>query len=279
MTISTYISTIDSIFYQTTLEQTIRQSLLFSDEIVVVNSEHSSDGTQNLLDSLKSEYPNTIKLYTFREDFDDHNHKMRWDTVAEKKSFALKKCTKDFCVLSDDDEIIHEKYANYIKLLPEICPDTIGFRFQVLHFYRSYNHYQTGPNWYPRKIYMVKNIPEIKHGLVGTDPDNHIIYENNQQKYIPLDSLKSPKVINTPITVSHYGWANRNDAVLLLKKYYQEVQWHGNNYWKDKQFPFKFDDPETLPEFTDKEGHPKFMRPIIEHENNFNSKRIKEFTK
>jgi glycosyltransferase involved in cell wall biosynthesis len=43
--ISTYISTINSLFYQSTLEQTIRQSLLFSDEIIVVNSSNSSDGT------------------------------------------------------------------------------------------------------------------------------------------------------------------------------------------------------------------------------------------
>lgn len=276
-TISTYISTIDSLFYQTTIEQTIRQSLLFSDEIIVVNSEHSTDGTQNLLDSLKSEYPNIINLYTFKEDFDNPNHKMRWDTVAEKKTFALRKCTKDYCILSDDDEMIHEKYANYIKLLPEICHDTIGFRFNVLHFYRSYNHHQIGDNWYKKKIYMVKNIPEIKHGLVGTDPDNHVIFDDNANKYIPLDFLRSPKVIGTPITVYHYGWANRNDCVLLMKKYEQEIQWWGRDYWKSHKFPFKFEDPEKLPKF---EGtHPKNMIPIIEREKKFNTKRIKEFTK
>ena len=64
-TISTYISTHNPLFYQATLEQTIRQSLLFSDEIIVVNSEHTSDGTNNLLDTLKSEYPSIIKIYTF----------------------------------------------------------------------------------------------------------------------------------------------------------------------------------------------------------------------
>lgn len=274
ITISTYISTINSLFYQSTLEQTIRQSLIYSDEIVICNSSNSTDGTQNLLDNLKSEYPNKIKIFTYNEP-----DIITQETLADRRTFALGKCTKNYVILMDDDEMIHERYANYIKLLPEICPDTIGFRFNVLHFYRSYDHYQPGPSWYPRKIYMVKNIQEIKHGSIGIDPDNHVVYDKNKQKYIPLDSLPSPKVINTPVTVFHYGWANRNDAVLLFKKYFQEIQWWGHQYWEKNQFPFKLDDPETLQEFTDKEGHPKFMRSIIEHENKFNSKRIKEFTK
>lgn len=272
-TISTYISTIDSLFFQTTLEQTVRQSLLFSDEIIIVNSELSSDGTQNLLDSLKSEYPNIIKLYIFKEDFDNPNNKMRWDTVTEKKTFALKKCTKDYCILQDDDEMIHEKYVDYIKLLHEICPETIGFRFNVIHFYRSFIRYQNRPGWYKKKIYMFKNLPEIKHGLVGTDPDNHIISLpiNNMIQTVPLDSLGSPKVIDTPVTVNHYGWC-RNDAILLYKKYVQEIQWWGKEYWKSHEYPFKFDNPNTLSEFED--THPKYMLPLIKQENKYNSKHI-----
>ena len=276
-TISTYISTTNSLFWQSTLNETIRQSLLFSNEIVVVNSEHTTDGTQILLDNLKSEYPSIIKLYTYKEDFDnpDYPHKMSW--IAEKKTFALRKCTGDYCILQDDDECIHEKYVEYIKSLPEMCPDTIAFRFNVIHFYRSYDHYQKGGNWYPKKIYMVKNIPEIRHGLVGTDPDSHIIFDEKTNKYMPLDSSCSPKIINVPIMVYHYGWANRNDAVLLMKKYFQEIQWWGKDYWKDKQFPFKFDDPNALPKF--KDTHPKCMIPIIEQEKKYNSKYIDIFTR
>jgi hypothetical protein len=270
-TISTYISTINSLFYQSTLEQTIRQSLLFSDEVIIVNSSNSSDGTQELLDKLKSDYHNIIKLYIYKEpEIIDQT------TLADRKTFALKKCKGLFAILQDDDEMVHEKYAEYIQQLPEICPDTIGFRFNVLHFYRSYNHYQIGDNWYKKKIYMVKNIPEIKHGFVGTDPDNHIIYDNHQRKYIPLDYLPSPKIINTPVISFHMGW-NRNDAILLYKKYIQEIQWWGSDYWKNKQFPFKFEDPEILPEF--KGSYPKFMLPLIEQEKRFNSRHIKELNK
>lgn len=267
MKISTYISTINSLFFQTTLEATIRQSLLFSDEIVVVNSEYSTDGTYQLLDDLKSEFPTKIKLYTFKEDYSK-----RWDTVAEKKTFALKQCTGDYAILQDDDECIHEKYANYIKQLPIICPNTIAFRFNTIHFYRSFNHYKTGKDWYSRKIYMVKNTPEIKHGRVETDPDNHIIKRRNSDIYEPLDLYQPPALINTPVTSYHYGWA-RNDAILLYKKYIQEIQWHGSDYWNTHKFPFRLEDPSSFPVY--QETHPRYMIPIINQEQRYNSRNAK----
>ncbi|MBU0777718.1 glycosyltransferase [Patescibacteria group bacterium] len=267
--ISTYISTINALFFQSTLEQTIRQSLLFSDEIIVVNSEYSSDGTQNLLDDLHSEYPNQIKIYSFKEDYN-----VRHGKLADKKTFALKKCAGDYCILQDDDECIHEKYADYIRQLPEICPDTLAFRFNTIHFYRSYNHYQTGNDWYKNKIYMVKNIPEIKHGRVINDCDNHIIYDKNLKDYVPLDSLIPPHVINTPITSYHYGWA-RNDCILLIKKYFQEIRWHGKDYWNKNKFPFRFDKPETLEKFSG--THPYHMRSLIEKETKYPKMRLEKF--
>lgn len=270
-TISTYISVINSIFWESTLEQTIRQALLFSDEIVIVNSEHTSDGTGELLELLRNEYPNIIKIYTFKESTEFNN-------LPDKKSFALSKCSMDWCILQDDDEMIHEKYAEYIKMLPSMCPETIAFRFNTIHFYRSYDRYQTKGGWYQRKIYMVKNGNGIKHGLVNTDPDNHVISlsTNNTVRIVPVDSLGSPKVINTPVTSYHYGWC-RSDCVLLMKKYNQEIRWWGKDYWKSHEFPFKFEDPEKLPKF---EGtHPKSIMHIVERESKFNSKHIKEFTK
>lgn len=264
-TISTYISTYNSLFYQATLEQTIRHALLYSDEVVAVNSEHSSDGTQALLDDLKSEYPDKIKLYTFKED-----DSKKQQTVAEKKAFALRKCTMDYCILQDDDEMIHEKHAETIHRLPVVFPDAIAFRFNVIHFYRSYTRHQPARgDWYAKKIYMVKNLKEITHGRVNDDPDNHVI------NGAPLDWMPGQQVVDAPVTVFHYGWC-RNDAVMLLKKYYQEMRWWGPEYWTSHEFPFKLDDPESLSEFTG--THPKYMIPIIESEMRRNTRYIKEFT-
>jgi len=272
LTISTYIPTTNALFWQSTIEQTIRQAALFSDEIIIVNSINSTDGTQNLLNILKKEYPNIIKLHTYEEDYSN-----KWNTITEKKTFALKHCTKDYCILQDDDECIHEKYINTIRQLPIQYPEALAFRFNTIHFYRSYNHYQTDQGWYQKKIYMVKNIESIKHGAVNTDLDNHVILQDNEtDKYIPLDSLSNKFVVNTNVTSYHYGWS-RNDAILLMKKYVQDETWHGKEYWKNHEFPFKFDNPDNLPEF--KDTHPKYMLPIIEKENHFNSMHIKEFEK
>lgn len=272
-TISTYISTINSLFFQSTLEQTIRQSLLFSDEIIVSMSKLTSDGTYDLLDSLHSEYPNIIKIYIYDEDLNTEDNQ---DIYAHIKTFSLRKCTKDYCILQDDDECIHEKYADYIKQLPDMYHQTIAFRFNTIHFYRSYDRYQNSSNWYRKKIYMTKNISSIKHGRVEIDPDNHIIFDEKSKRYVALDSLSKPNVIDTPVTSFHYGWC-RNDAILLFKKYLQEIQFWGVDYWKSHTFPFKFDDPNRLPKFS--ETHPKYMVPIIEQERRFNARRIKDFNR
>lgn len=269
-TISTYITTFNSLFFQSTLEQTIKHALLFSDEIIISNSSQSSDGTNDLLNNLKSEYPNIIKIYTYEREPEtepDFNY------LATRKTYTLKKCKCDYAILQDDDEAIHEKYAKYIRQLPSICPDALAFRFNTIHFYRSYNHYQPpSKNWYKSKIYMIKNIPEIKHGKVKTDIDNFLFWDKSDNYYKPLSSHK--KVIEVPITSYHYGWC-RNDAVLLIKKYFQEVRWHGKDYWKSHEFPFKFENPTTLPIYN--ETHPKYIQEMINNEK-YNTKWINEFT-
>lgn len=267
-TISTYISTIDPLFWQANIEQTIRQAALFSNEIIVSVSKLANDGTLNLLDDLKSEY-STIKVYIYDEDL---NLEANQSLYANIKSFSMKKCTKNYCVLQDDDECIHERYVDIIKQLPDLYPEKLAFRFNTIHFYRNYNRYQNKPGWYQKKIYMVKNISSIKHGRVGIDPDNHVVLDND--KYISLDS--TDKVIDTSVTSFHYGWC-RNDSILLMKKYYQEIQFWGRGYWRSHEFPFKFDDPTKLSEF--KDTHPKYMIPIIDKENKFNSRHIKEFNR
>lgn len=266
--ISTYISTFNALFFQSTLEQTIRQSLNFSDEIVISKASDTSDGTQSILDNLKSEYPNIIKLYTFKDP-----ETVTKETFAEKKTFALKHCTGDYAILQDDDECIHEKYASYIRQLPVISPTTIAFRFNTIHFYRSFNHYHPYTNdWYKRKIYMIKNLPLIKHGRVNNDPDNFIIQRrNNPSSYEPLDLYQSPTLLNTPVTSFHYGWC-RNDAILLYKKYLQEIYFHGIEYWNNHKFPFQLEDPSSFPLYTD--SHPQSMIPVINQELKFNSRTI-----
>ncbi len=277
-TISTYITTYNALFYQSTLEQTIRHALMFSDEVVIANSENSTDGTLALLHSLKSEYPNKIKILQYREDYTKN-------ILADRRNFALKHCKGDYCILQDDDEVIHEDYVVYIKSFPYMCPDAIAFRFNTIHFYRSYDYHQPDEgDWYSKKIYMIKNLPNIKHGSIdGVDPDNFIIelpdyYEPDYPGHIiPLDDFGQPsKIVDTPITCHHYGWT-RHDAILLLKKYHQEIDWHGKDYWKTHEFPFKFDNPTDLPRFTG--THPKYMIPLIIEKEKLNSRHIKDFTK
>lgn len=246
--LSVYISTLNPLFWQATIEATIRQSLLFADEVVVVDG-GSTDGTIELIEKLQEEDAR-ILLYHYKDKYE-----LGQASLADKKSFALSKCTSDYVILQDDDEMIHERYAKQIRQLSDDYPDAIGFRFNTIHFYRSWNHYQCGEGWYKSKIYMVQNLPQIQHGKVGRDRDNYLFLDE------PLSDMGG--IVDIDVMVSHYGHC-RSDPVMLLKKYYQEISWWGADYWEDQEFPFELDSPKRLPEY---DGvHPKYMLPLIKAE-------------
>jgi hypothetical protein len=259
--ISTYIVTTNPLFWQATIEPTIRQAALFSDQIVVVVDEGTRDGTLELLMELGRELGILTVLSWPGHDIDVLGDP---DLSARKRSFALTACTGDYCILQDDDECIHEDFVDVIRGLPDSHPGAVGFRFGVKHFYRSFSHFRgsgevlqghttLGGDWYSKKIYMVRNGVGIRHGAVGTDIDNFVLPDGS-----PLDD--QPSVVTVPVEVYHYGWA-RHDAVLLLKTWYRERFWWGENVWKRRTFPFKLHPIGGLSEFVG--THPRYMLDVV----------------
>ena len=245
MKISTYTATLNSIFWYGTLRQTIQSALEFADEVVVVDG-GSVDGTQALVASIEDE---RVKLYVHPD-----RYELGQASLADKKSFALSKTTGDWAVLMDSDEVIGEWDASKIRSLPDLHPDAWGFKFKTLHFYRSWNRVRPpGGDWYEGKIYMVKKGLGIKHGKVGRDRDNFVVARD-----IPLVAMG--KIYFSDVTVFHYGWCGP-DHVLLMKKWRQEIEWWGREYWQTHPFPFKFMNPQNLPTYNGK--HPKWMKDLV----------------
>ena len=67
--ISTYITTKNPLFWESTIEATIRHALLFSDEVVVADG-NSEDGSVEFIQSLQCE-DDRIKLFQYDDDYMD----------------------------------------------------------------------------------------------------------------------------------------------------------------------------------------------------------------
>ncbi len=248
-TLSVYTTTMNALFWQTTIEETIMSALQFADEIVVVDG-GSTDGTIELIEEMTDRY-GSINLIIEPDKYDSLGQR----SLAQKKSKAALACTGKYCMLLDADEVVHEGHMKRILDLPNIYPAAIAFNFQTIHFYRSWNRFQEGPGWYEGRVYMWKNKQGIHHGKVGRDRDQIVDRAG--------DSLEVQAINDHNVSIFHYGWC-RNDAIMQMKKRRQEIEWWGKDYWKKHTFPLKFDNPLDLPRFNG--THPSVMQVVVDTE-------------
>jgi glycosyltransferase involved in cell wall biosynthesis len=204
-TISVYTTTYNSIDQEYCIVEGIRSALGFADEVIVVDS-HSNDGTVEAIESINDP---RIKIYEI-----DWLPRIGWAMYKIAKSMAIGRCTKDWCVLMDADEVFHELDYDKIKKVPySVADNIIGVKFNTLHFYGDYKHLLNGSkSWkdlYTNKVYMVRNGLGIHHGNSGMDIDAHV------DRYgIPL---KQEYLVHLNISAFHYGHI-RSDAAYLKKQ-------------------------------------------------------------
>ena len=143
------------------------------DEIVIVNDrDNTSPEVRDFLDSLSGDY---IHIY---------EHPLEKD-FARQKNFLFSKCTKDYIVNIDADEIPHELFMENMRNIIALNPDVDVYlvpRINIVNgiteeyiakmgWYRDHNGWINFPD---RQMRVVKNLDSIKwegkvhERLVGT---------------------------------------------------------------------------------------------------------------
>jgi len=219
-TISVYTTTFNALSMEYCILEGVKSALCFADEIVVVDS-GSTDGTIEALRSLEDE---RIKIYHL-----DWLKNIGWAMYKIIKSMAIGRCTSDWCVLMDADEVIHEKDFERIKRIPHSVSDNIvAVKFNTLHFYRDYKHLLNGTSkWkdlYTNKIYMVRNGLGIHHGNSGMDIDAHL-----DRHGMPIGK---DHIVHAKIDMFHYGHV-RSASTYLKKQNTMDSYYHGKEITRE----------------------------------------------
>jgi glycosyltransferase involved in cell wall biosynthesis len=250
-TISVYTATTNAIENEYCVIEGIKSALLFANEVIVVDS----GSTDNTLDLIRGIGDSRIKIY-----HNDWLESIGRGMYATQKNMSLGRCTSDWCILMDSDEVFHEEDIPSILRIPEAASDnTVAIKFNTLHFYGDYHHLMNGcgvwKDLYENKIYMVRNGISIHHGAVGEDPDGHVM---NDCRAIP-----EGRVINAGVNMYHYGHA-RSKACYVKKQNTIEKRYHPLGAINFREVPregFCFVPDSKLTKFVGK--HPSIMKDRI----------------
>jgi hypothetical protein len=126
---------------------------------------------------------------------------------AHQTDLAKNKCTGDWLIYLQGDEVIHEEDHPEIRKACISYLDHInveGFVFDFLHFYGDYDHYFRDHTWYKKEIRIIRNLPEIHSWRDAQSfrwiPD----FKGND--YFRIKETRRLNCILIKARVFHYGW-------------------------------------------------------------------------
>jgi hypothetical protein len=207
MTISGFTIARNGEKYYYPIRESILSALPLVDEFIVALAEGDPDDhTRELLLSINS---SKIKIYSRTWDpssFKDGR------ILREETDFALGKCSGDWCLYLQADEVLHE--ADHPRIL-EACsrfldqPQVDGFLFDFLHFWGDFDHVLNCHSWYQHDIRIIRN-----HAGIHSYKDAQSFRRGDQKlRVMPLQAR-----------IFHYGYAR--PPVLMQDKKKEQDSFH-----------------------------------------------------
>ncbi len=186
--------------------ESIRSIMPIVNEFIVVVVE-SEDDTLERVKSIKSKKIKVIEE-KWREDLRGGGRLLEYYTDIAKNA-----CSGDWCFYLQADEVVHEKYLDYIKCALLMYKDdgkVDGFALKFKHFYGSYDLYHEGEGWVRNEVRIVRNDPKIKSFRAASG--------------FRWEDGRKLNVINLDAYVYHYGWARKKSV--MKKKILEHSSWH-----------------------------------------------------
>lgn len=143
---------------------------------------------------------------------------------AHQTDMAKEKCTGDWLIYLQGDEVIHEDDYDTIHsaCLANLSNHKVeGFVLDYLHFWGDYDHYFRNHTWYKKEIRIIRNLPEI-HSWRDAQSFRWIP-DFNAKDYHRKKNTRVLNCIGLHARIFHYGWvrppsmmANKNIAASAI---------------------------------------------------------------
>lgn len=238
--------------------ESLRSLLPLVDEVHV----NVGIGNDSTLESLKrfaaEEGRGKVLLFESQWPLDDPEQRRGGRILSDQTNLALDRCTGDWCLYIQADEVLHEQDYPAIREAMRVGlqrSDVDGLLFDYRHFYGSYDIVQDSRSAYRREVRAVKRSSGARS--VG-----------DAQSFRLADGSK-PKVIRANARIFHYGWVRTPDA-MKEKTAFMDSLYHGKNSSQPDGTPatganYRYKKFWGLRRFT--ETHPQCMQPRIVEKN------------
>jgi Glycosyl transferase family 2 len=184
------------------ITESLRSLLPLVDELIVAVGD-SEDATWEVVNAIGDP-----KIQPFRTVW-DMTRREGGQLLSEQTNLALQRCTGDWAVYLQSDEVLHEADIGRIRarLARHLDQRTEALSFLYVHFYGSYQTVQDNwCAWYRREVRAVKTGKRIVS--VGDAAGFKLRDGSRLRRLIRADS---------GARVYHYGWA-RPPAVMVTKQ-------------------------------------------------------------
>jgi len=197
--------------------ESLRSILPLVDELVI-NVGFGDDDTLKRVETFASiEGQGKVVIFESHWPLDDPEKKRGGQILSEQTNLALARCTGEWCIYLQADEIFHEKeHASIRNAMAkyEKNPEIDGLLFQYVHFYGSFDVIRFSRSAYRREVRAIKR----SSGCVSIG-DAQSFRKPNGEK---------PKVAWSGANVYHYGWV-RPPEIMKAKTHFMDQLYHGTN--------------------------------------------------
>ncbi|MBL7717031.1 MAG: hypothetical protein JNL01_16320 [Bdellovibrionales bacterium] len=198
-------------------------SLLPLVDELIVNVGVSDDETLKAVQELQRSAPGGSKIQIFESHWpmNDPEKKKGGLILSEQTNLSLDRCTGDWCVYLQADEVFHESDLPGLRQALEEAdakPGVDGILFRYLHFYGSFDVVQETRSAYRREVRAIRRASRARS--VG-----------DAQSFRLPDGSKLGALLSKA-RVFHYGWVRTPEA-MKEKTYFMDRLYHGDYSEKD----------------------------------------------
>lgn len=234
--------------------ESLRSLLPLVDELIINVGIGDDDTLERIKRFAQEEGQGKVSWFESRWPLDDPEKKKGGKILSEQTNLALDRCTGDWCIYLQADEVFHERDYPALKRTLELAHphgEVEGLLFDYVHFYGSFDVVQETRSAYRREVRAVRRSSGARS--VG-----------DAQSFRKPDGSKLKVIRAGGARVFHYGWvrppeAMREKTVFMDQLYHgtqktgsQEPTPHTGDNYRYKRFwglaPFKATHPAVMRE-------------------------------